>query len=909
MAVPTRTLPELLHELSPRRLRPPRPAFARYAWVAVAWLVAFALTTLLAPYVHRAVFVFFWGAVLFAAWYGGFGPALLASVAAVAAVHWLLSPGGGTAEPIGPSDLLTLGIFAVASLSVSALTTRMARVQRRSEQAAAELAALAEQLQDQSMELEQQSEEAQTLAEELEETNAQLQKQSERVEESLTAAERERTRLRAVLDAMPDAASVYDHAWRLVYLNPAAEALARAAGVDPAALVGRVVWEALPGEPDDGAFAEFRRLVAAGGPAEFEAYSPAPLDRWFESRIAPTPDGAVVLSRDVTARKRAALGEQLLVRAGALLTSSLDYRITAQQLAELVVPVLADWCAIDVVNPDTGALEPLAVAHADPARVAWAHELRRRYPPDANGAGSAAAVRTGQSQLHPEITDDMLRAAARDEEHLRLLRQVGFRSAVVLPLTAQGRTLGTLTLVWSDSQRRYDAADVALAEEVARRAALAIDNARLFAAEQVARRTAERLQSLTAALSGAVTPAAVGEVVLEHGVRALGAQSGVVALVTPDGLALEIIASTGYPPVACMGAGRRWRADASIPIAEAARTGQPVLVESRAAWAARYGGPQTPPRSDDKAWAAFPLGEGAARGALLWTFDGARSVWADERAVMATVSRLCSQALDRARLFEAEQRARRDAEMANRAKSEFLATMSHELRTPINAALGYADLMALGIRGPVTEAQREDLARLRRSQQRLLHLVNDVLNFARLESGHIQYRSDDVPLDEVLTGAEALVAPLLQAKDLEYVYHPVDPTVLVRTDRERLEQILLNLLSNAVKFTPPGGRVTLEAEARERAVEVRVRDTGRGIPPDKLEAIFEPFVQVDQGLTRSAEGTGLGLAISRELARAMGSELTAASVDGSGSTFTLTLPRAGIAAAAIPADGAGSTPA
>ena len=903
VAVPTRTLPELLREVSPRRLRPPRPALARYTWVAVAWVAAFALTLALAPYIQRANFVFFWGAILFAAWYGGLGPAILAAMAAVAVVRWRLFPAG---EPVGPADLLTLAIFAVASLVISALTTRVARARQRSEQAASELATLAEQLQNQSMELEQQTEEAQALAEELEITNTQLHQVAARAEDGLTEAERERARLRAVLDAMPDAASVYDRDWRLVYLNPAAEALARASGIDPATLLGRVVWEALPGAYDTAQFAEFRQAVTAGVVAEFEQYSPAPVARWFESRVAPTLDGAVVLSRDITARKRAALGEQLLVRAGALLTSSLDYRATAQQLAEMVVPELADWCAVDVMDLATGTLEPIAVAHADPARVLWAHELRRRDPPDpAAPNGAAAAVRTGRRQHFPEITDDMLRASARDAEQLRLLQQVGLRSAVVLPLTAQGRTFGALTLVWSDSERRHDPADLAIAEEVARRLALAIDNARLFAAEQVARRTAERLQALTAALSGAVTPAAVGEVVLEHGVRALEAQSGVVALATPDDGAIEIIASTGYAPSACMGPGRRWAADAPIPIAEAARTGEPVMVESIAAWAARYPGSYTPPRSGDAAWAAFPLGRGDTHGALLWTFDRAHAVTPDEQALMATVSRLCTQALERARLFEAEQRARQEAESANRAKSEFLATMSHELRTPINAALGYADLMALGIRGPVTEAQREDLSRLRRSQQRLLHLVNDVLNFARIESGHIQYRADDVPLDEVLTGAEALVAPLLRAKQLVYEYRPVGDGVLVRADRERLEQILLNLLSNAVKFTGAGGRVTLSAEARERVVEVRVADTGRGIPPDKLEAIFEPFVQVEQGLTRSVEGTGLGLAISREIARAMGSELTAASSGDGGSTFTLTLPRAGVDGTAPPADGTG----
>src|SRR5207237_9609284 len=156
---------------------------------------------------------------------------------------------------------------------------------------------------------------------------------------------------------------------------------------------------------------------------------------------------------------------------------------------------------------------------------------------------------------------------------------------------------------------------------------------------------------------------------------------------------------------------------------------------------------------------------------------------------------------------------------------------------------------------------------------------------ARVASGRFAYRLAALPLDEVLAGAEALVAPQIAARALVYEYHRAEPHLLVRADRERLEQILLNLLTNAVKFTEPGGRVTVAAEQSDGVVQVRVHDTGVGIPADKLDAVFEPFVQVDQGLTRSVEGTGLGLAISRELARAMGGDVTVESEVGSGSTF------------------------
>jgi signal transduction histidine kinase len=194
------------------------------------------------------------------------------------------------------------------------------------------------------------------------------------------------------------------------------------------------------------------------------------------------------------------------------------------------------------------------------------------------------------------------------------------------------------------------------------------------------------------------------------------------------------------------------------------------------------------------------------------------------------------------------------------------------------------------LRGPVTAEQREDLRRIKRSQRHLLALVNDVLNFAKLDTGHLHYDVRDVQLADALSSVEALIAPQFAAKGLTYTYREPDPSFVVLADVEKLGQIVVNLLTNALKFTDRGGTVTLECERVDHHVDIRVRDTGRGIPPDKLEAIFEPFVQVDRGLTRSSEGTGLGLAISRELARAMGGNLDVKSEVGVGSVFTLTLP-------------------
>jgi signal transduction histidine kinase len=226
---------------------------------------------------------------------------------------------------------------------------------------------------------------------------------------------------------------------------------------------------------------------------------------------------------------------------------------------------------------------------------------------------------------------------------------------------------------------------------------------------------------------------------------------------------------------------------------------------------------------------------------------------------------------------------------ANRAKSDFLSTVSHELRTPLNAIGGYAELMVMGLHGPVTDEQREDLRRIRRAGQHLLALITDILSYAKLESGRVEMRVEDIALDEILRGAGAMIEPQARAKGVSYRYIPCDPGSVVHGDRDKVRQIVLNLLSNAVKFTDAGGEVTLGVDPDAAPVRVVVRDTGCGIAPDKLESIFEPFVQVGRRLSTASEGVGLGLAISRALAYAMGGDLTVTSRPGQGSTFMLTL--------------------
>jgi signal transduction histidine kinase len=300
-----------------------------------------------------------------------------------------------------------------------------------------------------------------------------------------------------------------------------------------------------------------------------------------------------------------------------------------------------------------------------------------------------------------------------------------------------------------------------------------------------------------------------------------------------------------------------WHVNA--PIYERVQAGESVVVEQAPYRVQREG-------TENDAW--FTLGYTPVR-------DDAGAV----RGVLVTMFETTSQVL-----------AQRRADAASRAKGDFLTVMSHELRTPLNAIGGYAELLELGVRGPVTSDQRTDLTRIQQSQRHLLDVINGVLSYAKVESGLLHYAVEDVVMDELLARCVALVATDVRAKRLTLTHDSCVTRLAARADGEKVQQIVINLLNNAIKFTDPGGSITLSCAAEEeKRLVVRVTDTGRGIATTDLECVFQPFVQVDARITRSQEGTGLGLAISREMARGMGGDLNVTSALEEGSTFVLTL--------------------
>ena len=401
-----------------------------------------------------------------------------------------------------------------------------------------------------------------------------------------------------------------------------------------------------------------------------------------------------------------------------------------------------------------------------------------------------------------------------------------------------------------------------------------------------------RLQTLTAALSEAVSPMNVAEVVVREVTSALEAQGTVITRVTADGAWIEIM-QAGAMPDDLRTTWQRFPLDTPVPLAESAYRGQAIYIESAADWDARYPHLAGMPESlGQEALMVIPLVvEARTIGSLGIAFTEAKAFSEADRMFSLLVARQCAQALERARLFEAEQRARAEAEDANRAKSDMLTAVSHDLRTPLNAIGGYVDLLQLGVRGPITEEQQLDLERIKRNQRQLLMLVEDLLGFAKIQAGQVTFVIQPVPVDDAIVAVESMIAPLAREHGLEFEIEPADEASIVLADPERLQQVLLNLVGNAIKFTPAGGRIRVGRTSSPRSVGLSVSDTGPGIPGDKLEAIFQPFVRLEANTGSQRPGTGLGLAISRRLARAMGGEVTATSEVGRGSTFVLTLPR------------------
>lgn len=475
----------------------------------------------------------------------------------------------------------------------------------------------------------------------------------------------------------------------------------------------------------------------------------------------------------------------------------------------------------------------------------------------------------------PVVLND-IREAPRSSPFRAGMLERGIRNLAEAPLRAFGTTLGLLAV--ADRATPFTDEDVRLLEGLADTAALAIHNARVYASE---RHRADENRALVASAEALASTLDAGEVmrrIARAAVELTGADGAAITTLRGErGERTEVVAAFGVlEPVlganvptessvtrmTGIGPDPRTLATADLP---ATLPSRPLLLAAGADFLA-----VVPLRAGEEVVGILALANRAEHGEF--GADAVRRV--------RLLAEQAALAVRNARLYQA-------AESASRAKSEFLAVMSHELRTPLNALEGYASLLEDEIYGPLTERQRQALARMKVSRRHLMELIESVLDLARVEAGTRRAEVEEVDLAELVGSVGEAMRGAAEARKLELV---VDASAAGRvcTDRGLLRQVLTNLLGNAIKFTERG-RVSVRARSGGGAHVMEVEDTGPGITADNQERIFEPFFQVDPSTTRKEGGTGLGLALSREFVALLGGELTVRSEPGRGSTFTVTL--------------------
>lgn len=615
----------------------------------------------------------------------------------------------------------------------------------------------------------------------------------------------------------------------------------------------------------------------------------------------------LALERQALDLHRREYQQRLLAQAGELLSASLEYEQTLVSVSKLIVPSFADWCAVDLLDEE-GEVQRLAVAHVDPTKVKFAEELQKKYPADKNAdRGVYNVLRTGKSEWYPHIPVEMLRSAAIDEEHWKIIEEIGFSSAIVAPLTARGRTLGTITLVWAESGFHYDEEDLRLAEEIAARAGVAVDNARLFQRAQVESRISSILQGLSLTLSGELDEARLVQFIVDQARSLTKAQFGAFfARVEQDGesrLKLHSLSGAVAESFSHLGFPRETELFAPT------MSGQEIVRVADLLEDERFSkGKGLPPgHLGLRSYLGVPVvsRDGQSIGALLFghadpgVFSEREEILARGFAAHAAI------ALDNARLFsekEAEIEVRRRAEerirelnenlerlvdertielvAANRELEAFCYSVSHDLRAPLRSVDGFSKALIEDYSDRLDEFGIDYLSRVRAAAQRMDELITALLNLSRLTRTELHLQTLDI---------SQIAAEVAEDAVRERALHPVEvvvaPGMTAEADPKMLRIVLDNLIGNAIKFsnTQPHPRVEI---GRDDGVFF-IRDNGVGFNPEYSNKLFAPFERLHSG--GDFPGTGIGLATVQRIIHRHGGQIWAESEEGKGATFYFTL--------------------
>ncbi len=611
--------------------------------------------------------------------------------------------------------------------------------------------------------------------------------------------------------------------------------------------------------------------------------------------------GASTIARDITERDRELSRWRLLSEASETLGYALDSEELLRDFARVLVREMADYAVTYLL--EEGTIRRVGAAHADPGEEDHVLRLTQVAPPtleDQYGAG--AVIRTGEPILAKSILPGMLEAAASaggGDRYLQILKALQPVSSIVLPLTARGRTVGAVALAaTARSNRHYDEADLVLGRELADRAAMALDNARLYGE---ARRELNRREAVEESLSRRYSQLGVLYQMTEAVGRAAGAEEiyecaldGLHHGLNVDRASILLFDADGVMRFkAWRGLSESYRraVEGHSPWRQNARNPTPIAVADVSADPDLDPGLRATVLEEGiRAMAFIPIVfAGRILGKFMLYFQEPHLLDENEMELARSVAGTVAFAITRIRDERGVRDAKEEAERANKAKSQFLGIMSHELRTPLNAVLGYVELLLLETKGPINAGQREQLDRVQISARHQLDLVDELLTYTRLEAGREEPNVMESDVRRVINDVAELVRPEADKKGLRLSVDIPPQPLQVRTDPAKLRQIALNLAANATKYTD-SGEVAISAQRDGDHLRVEVRDSGPGIPEDRLEYIFEPFTRVDESRTRSTAGTGLGLAIARRLATLLDGEVQVRSRVGEGSVFILRIP-------------------
>ncbi len=550
--------------------------------------------------------------------------------------------------------------------------------------------------------------------------------------------------------------------------------------------------------------------------------------------------GASDIAHDITERKRLEAQEQFLIEVSKELSSTLDYQETLANIARLIVPTLADWFTVDLLDQE-GHFELIEIAHKDPEQVRWARRLRERNPIDLDAStGVARVARTGESELYTEISDAMLVARSRDEEELAIARQMGYSSAMLVPLIARGRCLGVVSFVATESGKRYDTRDLVLAEEIGRRTGVALDNAQLYREAQQSR------DQLAIILQGV----ADGIIVYSRDSQIMYANEAAAL-------------ATGFASVQQMLATQQPGILSKYEIMN--EQGEPFPASQLTHVRIFAGEPE--------AQAVIGYREKGTNQNERWSLTKSRPVM-DENGVVAMVITIIHDITERMSV--------------ERRKDEFISMTSHELKTPVTSLKGFTYVLQRRLTKQGDEQGLHYLARMDAQLNKLTGLISELLDLSRMQSGKLVFREEAVDLDELI---EETVENVQATTATHHLLIEGRTGVQVLGDKDRLGQVFINLLTNAIKYSPGAENIIVHLRREEdlQQVIVSVQDFGMGIEKSHHQKIFERFYQVTDTEEKTYPGLGIGLYISSEIVARHHGRMWVESSKGHGATFSVAL--------------------